>query len=309
MENSGYPAASADIPAFSEQFYTNIITEEDITSAFADHVIDESCCCFKPDNPANDTSIKEFTTYFLLRYELLSYVEERSFETRREPIPGLYYNPLQHLNRYPDNNLWAYDLRPEQEWWKGDKTTPEVGRTYERCQPCDGRGRDECFFCNGSGNNEEGGQCFQCGGRGYKECFSCRGVGMRSVVHEVKAEYKIKDDYHFEGKDVDVPEGKLEDVTGISLFNFESYPPIAPMPNYAESATLNEAAMKLLKEHYDKYMMKNQESKRVLKQKHSLMSIPVTKADVVYKEKDLVVWIYGSERKVRCTGLSTCSIL
>ena len=77
------------------------------------------------------------------------------------------------------SNLWAYDLRPEQEWWKGDKTTPEVGRTYERCQPCDGRGRDECFFCNGSGNNEEGGQCFQCGGRGYKECFSCRGVGMR----------------------------------------------------------------------------------------------------------------------------------
>ena len=68
-----------------------------------------------------------------------------------------------------------------------------------------------------------------------------------SRVQLVVAEFEEKEDFHFEGTVVQVSEEKLEDVSGIPIYNDENYPPIAPMPHYPESPTLDDAVMKLLK--------------------------------------------------------------
>ena len=93
----------------------------------------------------------------------------------------------------------------------------------------------------------------------------------------------LTDDYYFEGVSVGGPEKKLETAArGVTIYNYESLPFIAPLPPYKASAYLNDVSMKLLKDHHDSFMQSV--LKRALKQKHSLMAIPVA---TVYGYMDL----------------------
>ena len=130
------------------------------------------------------------------------------------------------------------------------------------------------------------------------------------VIHSVVAKFETKDAFHFEGDSVSVPDSKLEKVNGgVPMFSDENYPPIAPLPAYPESPALNEAAMRFLREHYEKFVMRSRESTRILKQKHSLLAIPVTTVDLVYKGKQYKLWVYGTERSIHCPAMESCSIL
>ena len=127
-----------------------------------------------------------------------------------------------------------------------------------------------------------------------------------SLSRYVVAKFEVKTTCHSEGVKVDVPEGKLAKVDGISHFDSEALPPIAPIPPYPSSQTVNDAAMKILQDHYSEYMIKLREKKRIWKQKHILMSIPITSAKLSFRGKRYNIWIYGSERKVYCPDMGGC---
>ena len=124
------------------------------------------------------------------------------------------------------------------------------------------------------------------------------------------AQYEVKEGFHFEGEKVEVPQKKLEGVSGgVNMYTYESPPPIQPLPPYSGSTTMNESAMNLLREHYDKFVQASRESARVLKQKQSLIAIPVTTVELVYRGKHYKLWIYGTEMSIHCPAMDACSIL
>ncbi|XP_063723577.1 protein SSUH2 homolog isoform X2 [Symsagittifera roscoffensis] len=303
-QNAPYPVARpVELASFSAQFYQDIINQEEITDAFSDHVISTSCCFNVPENPKKDIVIEEFRTKFKLQYRLCSYVEARKRTTRSEKGS----HPA-HISIGSNSDLWSYDLKPSCDWWEGSREV-ETSRKVHTCHACNGQKFDRCGSCHGTGRVGEDGNeatCGSCSGRGFRECCACNATGFITDINLVVAEYKEKDDFHFEGSQVGVPDEKLEDVSGIKMFNDEQYPFIPPIPHYPESATLDGAVMSILQKHHEKYAVKKSDYKRVLKQKHSLMAIPVSEVDLTYKEKEYKAWVYGSEKKVYCPEMKKC---
>ncbi|XP_075257062.1 uncharacterized protein LOC142349410 [Convolutriloba macropyga] len=165
-------------------------------------------------------------------------------------------------------DLWVYDLRPADEWWKGTK---------------------EILLEKRQEQNER---------------------GVTTISKFVVAEYKTKTDFKFTGdKETPITEKKIEDITGLPVYDSTSPFPIGQIPQFSEFPSFNDAVTKILKDHYNKYQMKNKDSKRVRVQKHSVMSVPVATVDLKYKGKQMKAWVYGNERKVQCPDMKGCCVM
>ncbi|XP_075244261.1 uncharacterized protein LOC142338393 isoform X2 [Convolutriloba macropyga] len=120
------------------------------------------------------------------------------------------------------------------------------------------------------------------------------------------AKFRTVDGFHLEGGEVGVPRAELEQTQGTDIYYEEAPPPIAPIPHYPYSETVNDAALKLLELHYNLYMIKYSSSKRLWKQRETLSTVPVTDVSLSFRGREYDTWIYGINKEVYCPDMDTC---
>jgi len=279
------------------------IKEDEIKSAFADFINTNTYCCNRPKDAASEVGVLSASSRTFLRFQLSSYVESRSFVVRMERVNRGFAVETQ-VGRGPD--VWAYEVAPYSEWWTGKKEvlteTFLVDCTRYGCR----FGSVRCNGCGGDGNKYDGTTCYSCHGRGEKRCNRCGGVGQLNRNKYMVAKYRIIDGFHIEGGETEVPREQMERAQGTPVYHDEQLPPIPPIPPYPHSQTMNPAALRLLELHYNLYMVKYNSTKRILKQRETLATVPVTDVRLSYRGTEYDTWIYGNDRGVHCPEMDTC---
>ena len=118
------------------------------------------------------------------------------------------------------------------------------------------------------------------------------------------AEYKDEDDFYFYWPPTNVKDKALQIATGLNIYNEENAPRITPSPIPNQPDMANENILKLLNTHNAKH---SGYQSRILRQRASLVAIPITEVDLTYKEKECKAWVYGMEKSVYCPKMSCCS--
>ncbi|XP_075244260.1 protein SSUH2 homolog isoform X1 [Convolutriloba macropyga] len=299
-EKAAYPTA-AEKELDPSRLENSYITEDQIKSTFANFINTNTYCCSRPKDAKSEATVLSASSKTILRFRLSSYVESRSFVHRIEKLNRNRNAPIQ-----PDQgtDLWIYDARPVSDWWNGKREvlTQKIVKDCPRCV----RGRKgRCHMCHGSGKRNDK-RCYRCHGKGWISCRKCAGIGQLSHNRYLVAKFRTVDGFHLEGGEVGVPRAELEQTQGTDIYYEEAPPPIAPIPHYPYSETVNDAALKLLELHYNLYMIKYSSSKRLWKQRETLSTVPVTDVSLSFRGREYDTWIYGINKEVYCPDMDTC---
>ncbi|CAJ0959403.1 unnamed protein product, partial [Mesorhabditis belari] len=165
--------------------------------------------------------------------------------------------------------------------------------------PPPGIGRhDLCFVCHGAGV----GECSQCRGSGKKPCSKCGGSGSIRSFSKMKIFFKTEaTEYYTESP---IPEKYLRDVNGKEIFCDEQ-PYVLPITRYPMNE-INEASKRICAEHLQRCLG----NCRVIKQRHSLLAIPVAQVRYSIGKEVGLFYVFGRERECYVPKTSSkCTIL
>ncbi|XP_068110932.1 protein SSUH2 homolog [Hyperolius riggenbachi] len=174
-----------------------------------------------------------------------------------------------------------------------------VGR--KPCAKCFGIGRANCIHCGGTGRRSNE-QCNICHGMGRPMCTSCVGSGFHicatcggqgRLLKYISLTVKWKNDtFRFVADHTsEFPSKYFKDVSGEVIYSDEQLmlPPIAGFPDPA----INEASEKALSQHRNQL-----DSCQILRQRHSIEWLPLTKVEYTWKNKHYDFFVFGKEHKV-----------
>lgn len=175
-----------------------------------------------------------------------------------------------------------------------------VGNRRVRCNSCYGRGGNSCFSCNGTGRRTDG-SCISCSGTGRKRCWKCSGTGQVKCA-QCNGHGRVKcckivivtwkshpDDYV--SNTSSLPIDLIGKVTGNKML-FEEHERVTPIVN-APHESINIVSAQLIEEHRVSFPQE-----LILKQRHVLRVVPVTRVKYQWKNKEGEFYVYGRERKV-----------
>ncbi|XP_068763330.1 protein SSUH2 homolog isoform X3 [Struthio camelus] len=311
--NTNFPALL--LPPKSEMFQAEesilYISEDEARAAFIQYAA--SKCCYRTA-PAKHMMVQNLTALNTYRYRLHTFTESRSTLPASEPYHGgLVDGPAAAAPPAP----WEVAVDPPPPFAACETCLP-VPHTYAvqgcpncsssgltPCSSCRGSGKRTCVFCGGSGkhatDSEFFSDCPHCNGSGRMRCFSCWGQGRvpcarcdakglllchaeLTVAWETStAEYVAEENHGF-------PTSRFQEVTGKELLSEENHS-VSPLNLPAPLVRGAESCLAL-------HQMQVSAETRILRQKHAVELIPLTKIDYDWKGKAYSFYVFGNEKKV-----------
>ncbi|KAM9325322.1 protein SSUH2 homolog [Gastrophryne carolinensis] len=293
------------------------ISQETAKQALLDYANGQ--CCYG-SSPAEEMEIQQMKPFNTYRYRLETFTEHRSCESVNKPLTS---DKLDGPGNGPAPQPWDIILEPPSLFHDETKKMPVPHTTSKKqCQECNGKGKIICSKCNGNGQVKcdscngsgrgAGEECSNCNGSGTRGCPTCNqtnvqtcpgcsGKGQVMTYIELTVTwknnlYEFIPDHHSE-----FPTDLFKKVTGEKIFTDEQFlvPPLATFPE----ASINQASQTGVQQHYSQFVS----TCRILKQRHSIEWLPLTKVEYNWKGKSCSYFVYGRENRVETKDYpSTC---
>ncbi|XP_078517798.1 protein SSUH2 homolog [Lissotriton helveticus] len=301
------PALPIDVPAPNIEWSITSITEDTAKEAFLKYA--GSKCCYSK-GPAKDMLLKDLQPFNTYRYRLETFTESRNTGWKNVPYNG---EPVDSMGG-PPPLPWDIPV-PVPEMFKHAEEHIKVPRTASVkacdkclalgqtiCTKCNGAARLPCTVCRGTGKNVDD-QCSHCNGIGNQSCSSCSGQGRVNceVCHgkknllcyiELKVTWQNNVKEFLADQSCGFPNERFKKVTGKPLFTDEQFMvyPVVSFP----VASINQASKEAIEKHRSEFSS----NARILKQKHTIELIPLTKVNYSWKGNPNSYFVYGVENKV-----------
>jgi len=173
------------------------------------------------------------------------------------------------------------------------------GKGWSRCLNCHGDGwmqdssghRERCFYCQHSKHGHGQQDCTKCGSKGKVNCATCDGHGQISCYIQLSITWKINTAEHIIER-LDLPSDLIRDVSGQVAYEEEA-PRVKPIDAFGDSLGIKEASTSLVFNHVNSFS-----DHKVIRQRHQVRIVPVTKVTYEWKGKPHVFYVYGYENKI-----------
>jgi len=174
------------------------------------------------------------------------------------------------------------------------------GKGWMRCLHCHGGealqtdghslARDRCYYCQHSKYGHGRMECEKCQARGKVNCSTCEGTThIRSHI-QLSVSWRLVTSEHISTK-LNIPENLIRNVSGQVAFE-EEFPKVEPVTAFKEE-TIKMASAQLVSSHSTKFP-----EEKILRQRHQVRVVPVTKVNYEWKGKTRSFFVYGYENKV-----------
>ncbi|KAJ1110619.1 hypothetical protein NDU88_007968 [Pleurodeles waltl] len=284
------------------------ITEDTAKQAFIQFA--ESKCCYR-STPAKEMVFRDFQPLSTYRYRLETFTESRSSEWNSVPYNG---EVIDAYGSGPVPLPWDIPV-PVPAMFRDANKLIKVPHTssLKPCQSCFGTGqilckkcngacRIVCWVCSGSGNriNERCSHCHgignescpTCNGRGRTTCTVCKGKRQLLCYIEVKVTWKNNIHEFVADKNSGFPTELFKKVTGQQLFADEQLM-VYPLMTFPEPS-INQASQNAIQQHHAQFAS----ASRIVRQRHTVELIPLTKVEYSWKDKRHSYFVYGVENQV-----------
>ena len=126
--------------------------------------------------------------------------------------------------------------------------------------------------------------------RGKVNCSTCEGTThIRSHI-QLSVSWRLVTSEHISTK-LNIPENLIRNVSGQVAFE-EDFPKVVPVTAFKEE-TIKMASAQLVASHASKFP-----EEKILRQRHQVRVVPVTKVNYEWKGKTRSFFVYGYENKV-----------
>uniref|UniRef100_UPI00359024BF protein SSUH2 homolog isoform X2 n=1 Tax=Myxine glutinosa TaxID=7769 RepID=UPI00359024BF len=312
MINSGHnipPPPFAPLPvepnSQAQEWRNPALSEEEGKEALREYVSGHCCYSQQPVMELQFSDIKQLNTY---RYHLETFTEERSTAWESEPFNGMPENIIG-----PPPLPWsiAVDIpvmfQPDQKRIPVPNTSNVkpchncLGMCRRPCTKCNAMGRAECLFCHGDGQQFDE-ACRHCNGQGQTRCETCNGNGQcpcKECNAKGQLKYFIMLTVTWKNITLDFVEDKhsglspelLKDANGQEIFHDEQ-PMVQPLSRFP-SELICKKSQAALSDHLTRI-----QTARIVRQKHTVDLIPLTKFIYELEGKTYEFYVYGNKRKV-----------
>ncbi|KAM4022396.1 protein SSUH2 homolog isoform 2-T2 [Anomaloglossus baeobatrachus] len=284
------------------------ISEDDARSALME--FSNSKCCYG-SSPAKEMDFRELQPFNTYRYRLETFTESRGCNWVTAPYSGQGVDssafgvppqpwdiPIQIPALFKDG-----ESKMPVPHTSSLKTCPQcLGTCRTVCKKCHGTGGVRCWVCNGTGNKFEK-ACHHCRGQGtercttcnsskYVKCEGCSGRGQILNFIELTVTWKNHVYEFVADHNSDFPTELFKKVNGEKIFVDENLllsPLVAfPVPS------INQSSQFALQQHRTQFFS----TSRVLRQRHSIQLLPLTKVEYLWRGKNYNYFVYGQENKV-----------
>ncbi|CCF23330.1 Suppressor of Stomatin mutant Uncoordination [Caenorhabditis elegans] len=143
---------------------------------------------------------------------------------------------------------------------------------------------DLCYMCHGRGIKE----CHHCKGGGKKPCTSCSGTGSVRNYTRIKVYFKNEKSEHY--TESEIPEKLLFQAEGKRIFE-EEQDYIIPISQYQEE-DVNKMSKLFCAQHLQKCMGVC----RVIRQRHYMNAIPISKVHFSLGGEKGIFYVYGTQK-------------
>jgi hypothetical protein len=173
------------------------------------------------------------------------------------------------------------------------------GKGWTRCLNCHGDGwmhdssgaRERCFYCQHSKHGHGQQDCNKCGSKGKVNCATCDGHGQIRCYIQLSITWKTNTAEHIIER-LDLPSDLIRDVSGQVAYEEEGSR-VKPIDAFGEDLGIKEASTRLVFNHLNSFA-----DHKVIRQRHQVRIVPVTKITYEWKGKLHVFFVYGYENKI-----------
>ncbi|XP_063797347.1 protein SSUH2 homolog [Pseudophryne corroboree] len=284
------------------------ISEDDARKALLDYA--KSKCCYRSTaaEGMNFQKLQPFNTY---RYRLETFTESRACawvttpytgqpvdSSAYGPAPQPWEIPVQIPSMFQDKEMKIPVPRTS-----SVKACPQClgtcktvcrrchGRRKVKCLMCHGavrRMNDRCHHCRGSGKQ----RCTTCHGSGHVTCTGCSGHGQILNYIELTVTWKNNIYEFVADHNSEFSTELFTKVNGERIFTDEQLL-LPPLNNFPDPA-INQASLDGLQQHHAQFAG----SCRILRQRHGIEWLPLTKVVYIWKGNRYDYFVYGKENKV-----------
>ncbi|XP_066450782.1 protein SSUH2 homolog [Eleutherodactylus coqui] len=264
---------------------------------------------FYSSRPVQEMLLQNFHLFNAFRYCLETFTENRTCKWMAVPYNG---EEVDDAGNGPHPNPWDIQKRPPHLFRKSEYHMP-LPRTssVKTCSQCRGRGRNICGSCGGSGwsrcmacgvsptNLNQtctacGGmgqvRCCMCSGCGFKRCTTCCGQGRLVTYIQLTIKWENHNFEFLADHQSDFPTKRFKKVTGEILLSDEQRT-VSPVTNFPEPS-INEASENMISQHRSEFA-----ACRILRQRHTIEWLPLTKVDYTWKGAEYHYYVYGKENR------------
>lgn len=291
------------------------LTEQQVKAALLSY-IDDRCCYGK--GAAKNMNIKTMEYVPAYHYELQTFSEKRETAWTYAPYrPGTMESypggvpPLPWEIEEPPTQMFKDEVRlvtvPNTASTKtchrcrgiGGVTCRDCnGKGWSRCLNCHGDGwladssgfRERCFYCQHSRHGHGQQDCNKCHTKGKVNCSTCDGQGQIRCFIQLSITWKVHTAEHIVER-LELPHDLIREVSGQVAFEQESAH-IKPVTAFNEQA-IKDASSKLVFSHSTSFP-----DLKILRQRHQVRIVPVTKVVYEWKGKTHAFFVYGYENKI-----------
>ncbi|XP_066451070.1 uncharacterized protein [Eleutherodactylus coqui] len=285
---------------------TSLVSEDAARQALLEYA--EKKCCYS-SGPAQEMLLQDFHPFNTFRYRLDTFTETRICKWVTDPYYG---GEVDGADNGPPPDPWDIQKEPQHLFQKSKHRMPLphtssvetcshcCGSGSNTCGSCGGSGRSTCMSCGGSGWNTDQ-SCSSCGGSGCDRCSWCSGSGSQCcttcwgqgrVIKYIRLTIKWEN-HNFEflaDHQSDFTTKRFKKATGEILLSDEQQT-VSPVTNFPEPS-INEASEKVISQHRTTFTYC-----RILRQRHTIEWLPLTKVDYIWKGAEYHYYVYGKENR------------
>ncbi|KAM3914290.1 protein SSUH2 homolog [Leptodactylus fuscus] len=304
-----YPGPTPDpAPTPDNSWTIPSISENEARKALMDYV--KSKCCYR-SAAAQEMDFHELRPFNTYRFRLETFTESRTCKWVTRPYHGQAVDspvfgippqpwdiPIQVPTMFKDEKMNM--PVPHTSTLKACPQCLGICRTV--CKKCHGTSRVRCWVCNGTGRRFDDtchhcrGQttesCTTCNVSGYEKCTGCSGRGQ--ILNYIQLNVTWKNNiYEFVADhNSEFPTDLFKKVNGEKIFTDEQML-LSPLVNFP-AQSINQASQNALQQHRTQFFS----TSRVLRQRHSIEWLPLTKVEYMWRGKRYDYFVYGKENEV-----------
>ncbi|XP_044156686.1 protein SSUH2 homolog isoform X1 [Bufo gargarizans] len=284
------------------------VSENDARNALKDFA--KNKCCYRT-TPAEEMDFHELRPFNTYRYRLETFTESRTCKWVTTPYNGQSVDsPVFGIPPQPWDVPIQIPAMFKDEIMKMPvphtsslKACPQcLGICKTVCKKCHGTGRVRCWVCNGTGRRFDD-PCHRCRGQGtescttchstrYERCVGCSGRGQILNYIELTVTWK-NNIYEFVAEhNSEFPTDLFKKVNGEMIFMDEQML-LSPLVNFP-AQSINQSSQNALQQHRTQFFS----TSRVLRQRHSIEWLPLTKVEYIWRGNRYDYFVYGKENQV-----------
>jgi len=298
------------------------LTHQQARAALLSHVSNK--CCYG-SGAAKQLQITSMDYVPAHHYELQTFTEKRETSWTYAPHkggevdgPGRGGAPLPWDMEEPPANMFKEEVRvvtvPHTGVVKachkcrgtgGMSCRDCSGKGWVRCLHCHGDvylsehgsgglGRDRCYYCQHSKHGHGHQDCSKCQAKGKVSCATCEGTAHIRCYIQLSITWRVNTAEHIVEK-LNIPEDLIRDVSGQVAFE-EEMPKVFPVDAFNDDV-IKMASSQLVASHAANFL-----DQRILRQRHQVRIVPVTRVNYEWKGRGRSFYVYGYENKVHLPG-------